>query len=93
MGQRLGQPIIVENRPGAGGNVGTAMAARARGDAHLVLVGSTGPLSVSPITEAQLGYDPVADLIPITLLNATPLVSQIADHVIASFIATSWASR
>lgn len=74
MGQRLGQPIIVENRPGAGGNVGTAMAARARGDAHVILVGSTGPLSVSPITEAQLGYDPLLDLIPITLLNATPLV-------------------
>jgi tripartite-type tricarboxylate transporter receptor subunit TctC len=74
MGQRLGQPIIVENRPGAGGNVGTAMAARARGDAHVILVGSTGPLSVSPITEPNLGYDPKTDLIPITLLNATPLV-------------------
>ena len=74
MGQRLGQPIIVENRPGAGGNVGTALAARARGDAHLVLVGSTGPLSVSPITEPTLGYDPLVDLIPVTLLNATPLV-------------------
>lgn len=74
MGQRLGQPIIVENRPGAGGNVGTALAARARGDAHVVLVGSTGPLAVSPITESNLGYDPMTDLIPITLLNATPLV-------------------
>jgi tripartite-type tricarboxylate transporter receptor subunit TctC len=74
MGQRLGQPIIVENRPGAGGNVGTAMAARARGDAHVVLVGSTGPLAVSPISEPHLGYDPLTDLIPITLLNATPLV-------------------
>jgi len=74
MGRRLGQPIIVENRPGAGGNVGTAMAARARGDAHVVLVGSTGPLAVSPITEPNLGYDPLTDLIPITLLNATPLV-------------------
>ncbi|UPY34867.1 tripartite tricarboxylate transporter substrate binding protein [Sediminicoccus sp. KRV36] len=74
MGQRLGQPIIVENRPGAGGNVGTALAARARGDAHVVLVGSTGPLAVSPISEPNLGYDPLTDLIPITLLNATPLV-------------------
>jgi tripartite-type tricarboxylate transporter receptor subunit TctC len=74
MGQRLGQPIVVENRAGAGGNVGTALAVRARGDAHVILVGSTGPLAVSPITEAQLGYDPQTDLIPITLLNATPLV-------------------
>ncbi len=74
MSQRLGQPVVVENRPGAGGNVGTAMVARARGDAHLLLVGSSGPLAVSPITESQLGYDPVTDLVPVTLLNATPLV-------------------
>jgi tripartite-type tricarboxylate transporter receptor subunit TctC len=74
MSQRLGQPVVVENRPGAGGNVGTAMVARARGDAHLLLVGSSGPLAVSPITEAQLGYDPMTDLVPVTLLNATPLV-------------------
>jgi len=74
MSQRLGQPVVVENRPGAGGNVGTAMVARARGDTHLLLVGSSGPLAVSPITEAQLGYDPATDLVPVTLLNATPLV-------------------
>ena len=74
MGRRLGQPVVVENRAGAGGNVGTALVARARGDAQTILVGSTGPLAVSPITEPQLGYDPLTDLIPITLLNATPLV-------------------
>lgn len=74
MGQRLGQPMVVENRAGAGGNVGTALVARARGDSHLLLVGSSGPLAVSPITEANLGYDPLRDLTPVTLLNATPLV-------------------
>jgi tripartite-type tricarboxylate transporter receptor subunit TctC len=74
MGRRLGQPIVVENRAGAGGNVGAALVARARGDAHLLLIGSTGPLAISPITEPQLGYDPLVDLMPITLLNATPLV-------------------
>ncbi|MBC4018468.1 tripartite tricarboxylate transporter substrate binding protein [Siccirubricoccus deserti] len=65
---------MVENRAGAGGNVGTALVARARGDAHTLLVGSSGPLAISPITETQLGYDPLADLTPITLLNTTPLV-------------------
>ena len=74
MGRRLGQPVVVENRAGAGGNVGTALVARARGDSHLMLIGSTGPLAVSPITEPSLGYDPLVDLSPITLLNATPLV-------------------
>jgi len=74
MGRRLGQPMVVENRAGAGGNVGTALVARARGDSHLMLVGSSGPLAVSPITEPQLGYDPLVDLSPITLINQTPLV-------------------
>ena len=74
MGRRLGQPIVVENRAGAGGNVGTALVARARGDTHLMLVGSTGPLAVSPITEPSLGYDPLVDLSPVTLVNATPLL-------------------
>ncbi|MFC7539191.1 Bug family tripartite tricarboxylate transporter substrate binding protein [Siccirubricoccus deserti] len=73
-GRRLGEPVVVENRAGAGGNVGTALVARARGDAHTLLVGSSGPLAISPITETQLGYDPLADLTPITLLNTTPLV-------------------
>ncbi len=74
MGRRLGQPVVVENRAGAGGNVGTALVARARGDSYIMLIGSTGPLAVSPISEPQLGYDPLVDLSPITLINATPLV-------------------
>ncbi|MCX7932841.1 MAG: tripartite tricarboxylate transporter substrate binding protein [Rhodovarius sp.] len=74
MARRLGQPLVVENRPGAGGNVATLMVARSRGDAHLLLAGSSGPLAVSPITEPHLGYDPLTDLTPITLINATPLV-------------------
>nr|WP_256476277.1 tripartite tricarboxylate transporter substrate binding protein [Siccirubricoccus soli] len=74
MARRLGLPIIVENRAGAGGNVGAAVVARARGDQHLMLIGSTGPLAISPITEPNLGYDPLQDLTPVSLLNATPLV-------------------
>lgn len=74
MGRGLGQPVVVETRPGAGGNIGTALVARARGDAYTLLVGSSGPLAVSPITERTLGYDPLVDLTPVVLLAATPLV-------------------
>jgi tripartite-type tricarboxylate transporter receptor subunit TctC len=74
MARGLGQPLVVETRPGAGGNIGTALVARARGDAYTLLVGSSGPLAVSPITERNLGYDPLADLTPIVLLAVTPLV-------------------
>jgi tripartite-type tricarboxylate transporter receptor subunit TctC len=72
--QQFGQPFVVENRAGAGGNIGTAAVARARGDAYTLGIGSSGPLAVSPITEANLGYDPLADLTPITLMAQTPLV-------------------
>ena len=72
--RQMGQPFIVENRPGAGGNLGTAAVARARGDAYTLGIGSSGPLAVSPITEPNLGYDPLTDLTLITLLARTPLV-------------------
>lgn len=70
----LGQPFVIENRGGAGGNVGTALVARARGDAHVLLLGSSGPLAVSPTLEPNLGFDPAADFTPITILARTPLV-------------------
>jgi tripartite-type tricarboxylate transporter receptor subunit TctC len=72
--RQMGQPFVVENRPGAGGNLGTAVVARARGDAYTLGIGSSGPLAVSPIIEPNLGYDPLTDLTPITLMAQTPLV-------------------
>jgi tripartite-type tricarboxylate transporter receptor subunit TctC len=74
LARQMGQPFIVENRPGAGGNLGTQALARARGDAYTLGIGSSGPLAISPITEPNLGYDPLADLTPITLMAQTPLV-------------------
>ena len=74
LARQMGQPFVVENRPGAGGNLGTAALARARGDAYTLGIGSSGPLAISPITEPNLGYDPLVDLTPITLMAATPLV-------------------
>ena len=70
----LGQPFVIENRGGAGGNVGTALVARAKGDPYTLLLGSSGPLAVSPTTETNLAFDPAADFSPITILARTPLV-------------------
>jgi len=70
----MGQPFVVENRPGAGANLATGLVARAKGDPYTLLLGSSGPLAVSPTTEANLGYDPLTDLIPITIMAKTPLV-------------------
>jgi len=70
----LGQPFVVENRGGAGGNIGTALVARAKGDPYTLLMGSSGPLSINPALGQTLPYDPIADFTPIGLMAATPLV-------------------
>ena len=74
LSQSLGQPVIVEDRPGAGGNIGTAYVARAAGDPYTLLLGASGPLAINPSLYKNLGYDPVRDFTPISLLAATPLV-------------------
>ena len=70
----MGQPFVIENRPGAGGNLATGLVARAKGDPYTLQLGSSGPLAISPTTEANLGYDPAVDLTPISLVAQTPLV-------------------
>jgi len=71
----LGQPVIVESKAGAGGNLGTAYVARsARGDPYTLLMGASGPLAPNVTLFKNLGYDPLKDLVPITLVAATPLV-------------------
>ncbi|MCX7932973.1 MAG: tripartite tricarboxylate transporter substrate binding protein [Rhodovarius sp.] len=70
--ERLGQPVVVENRPGAGGSLGAEVVARARADGHTLLIGSNGPLSVNPVVQARLPYDPARDLQPIGMAMQVP---------------------
>jgi tripartite-type tricarboxylate transporter receptor subunit TctC len=72
LSKALGQPVIVENRPGAGGNIAAEAVARAAPDGHTLLMGTNGPLAVSPALEANLPYDPLKDLAPITLVGTSP---------------------
>jgi tripartite-type tricarboxylate transporter receptor subunit TctC len=74
MAERLGQPVVVENRPGAGGNLGTEAVARAAPDGHTVLVGSNGALVNNPLLMTRLPFDPVRDFAPIGLGFRTPNV-------------------
>ncbi|CAH0191780.1 tripartite tricarboxylate transporter substrate binding protein [Roseomonas sp. CECT 9278] len=87
----LGQPVIIENRGGAGGIVGTEAVARARPDGTLVLLGSTGPLSLFPVAMASLPYDPLRDLAPIGIAYRVPIVlmvgRQMAVRDLADFVA------
>jgi tripartite-type tricarboxylate transporter receptor subunit TctC len=62
---KLGQPVIVENRPGAGGALGAREAAKATSDGHALLVGNTSTLAVLPFTAPDAGYDPVTAFVPV----------------------------
>jgi tripartite-type tricarboxylate transporter receptor subunit TctC len=83
--QRLGQPIVVENRVGAGGNVGTGLVAKALGDGYTFLVSTNGPLVYNTILYRKLAYDPFTELRPVVLGGGQANVCAVrADSGIAS---------
>src|SRR6516165_3284074 len=67
MGKSIGQPFVVDNRPGAGGNIGTNAATKAAPDGYTLVMGSTGPMAANTTLYRDLGYDPEKDLEPISL--------------------------
>jgi tripartite-type tricarboxylate transporter receptor subunit TctC len=89
----LGQTIVVDNRPGAGGNLGAALVAKATPDGYTLLVGSSGPLSVNPVIFKNLPYDSIKDFAPISNVQAVPLVvlasPKAGFNSIADFIAAA----
>ena len=74
MSTSLGQAFVVDNRPGAGGNIGTAAAARAAPDGYTLLMSTSGPLAANKSLYKELPYDPQKDLAPIGLFATLPNV-------------------
>ena len=74
LGHALGQTIVVDNKPGAGGNVGTASVAKADPDGYTFLFTIQGPLVTAPLLAKHLNYDPVKELAPVTLVATSPNV-------------------
>lgn len=72
--ERLGQPVLIENRPGAGGTLAAAEVARAPADGHTLFAGFNGPLATAPLLFSRLSYDPLKSFEPILATVAQPHV-------------------
>ena len=74
MSETLGQTIVIDNRGGAGGTVGTRAAAKSAPDGYTILLSYTGTMAIGPHVQAAAGYDPRKDFAPIGRIGATPMV-------------------
>lgn len=72
--QRLGQPVVTENRPGAGSTLGVNAGARSTPDGYTIVLAGNSSLAISPTMYKKLQYDPVKDLVPVALLARIPMV-------------------
>jgi len=91
MGKSIGQPFVVDNRPGAGGNIGTNAATKAAPDGYTLVMGSTGPMAANRTLYRDLGYDPEKDLEPISLFAHFPILIVVSSKLpvksVAEFVA------
>ena len=89
--ERLGVPVVVDNKPGAGGNIGVEAVVRAAPDGYTLLLAFPGPIVVNPSLYKNLTYDPVRDLAPVSLLTSYPLLlavnAQVPAKTLTEFIA------
>jgi tripartite-type tricarboxylate transporter receptor subunit TctC len=74
MGKILGQPVIVDNRPGAGGSIGAGAVARAAPDGYMLVLANSSPMSISPFAIEKSPYDPVKGFTHVFNIGATPLI-------------------
>ena len=70
----LGQPIVVDNRPGAGGNIGAELVAKSPADGYTLFMGTSGPLAINASLYKTIGFDPLRDFAPIILAASAPFV-------------------
>lgn len=79
--EKLGQPVVVENKAGAGGVVGTTFIARAKPDGYTLGTGNLAPMAVNPTLMQSVPYDPIKDLAPVILIENSPLVLSVNKSV------------
>lgn len=86
LGERLGQQLVVENRPGASGNLGTEAVAHAAADGYTLGLANTSTHTLSPSLMAHPTYDPVKDFVPISMIGASPFVLALYPDVAAKTV-------
>jgi tripartite-type tricarboxylate transporter receptor subunit TctC len=86
MSRTLGQQVVIENRPGAGGAVATRAVAKAAPDGYTLVIGGTGSLAVNPTLYANVGYDPRKDFAPVGLIGTSAMIVLVHPSVPAKSI-------
>jgi len=77
LGEALGTTVVIDNRGGAGGTIGSELAAKSAPDGYTMLLGSTGTLATSPLLYAKVGFDPLKDYAFTSLVSVVPLVIEV----------------
>ncbi|MDB5838174.1 MAG: LacI family transcriptional regulator [Herminiimonas sp.] len=74
LSERYGQPVVIENKPGANGNIALELVARAKNDGHTILMGNVGPNAINAGLYKQLRFDPINSFAPITMASSVPVL-------------------
>ena len=90
LGKAWGKAVVVDNKAGAGGNVGTAEAARASADGYTLLMGTVSTHAINQSVYAKLPYDPVKDFTPVTLVIPVPNVLELNPGFADKHGITTW---
>ncbi|WP_338664772.1 tripartite tricarboxylate transporter substrate binding protein [Pararoseomonas sp. SCSIO 73927] len=95
--ERLGKPVVMDNRPGANGTIATALALRSPPDGYTVLLAHAGPLTLAPNFQSNVTYDPLKDLVPVMQIASVPTVlvcrPELGAADLTSFITIAKAAR